>query len=57
MKYRKIFKVEAQGDTLYINAENEAHANQRLTKFTGPIPRPLLTFTEVKELPEGEELL
>jgi len=57
MKYRKIFKVEAEGDTMYINADNLDQAKYRLLKMVGPIPESLLTWTEVSELPKGEEFL
>lgn len=53
----KIWKVEAEGDTLYIEADNFQAANDRLEKFMGIIPESLLKWAEVKELPEGEELL
>jgi hypothetical protein len=53
----KIFKVEAQGDTLYIQAKNKVAASEYLTDTMGEIPESLLTWTEVKSLPEGEELL
>ena len=57
MKYRKIFKVEAEGDTMYINADNLDQAKYRLLKMVGPIPESMLTWTEASELPKGEEFL
>jgi hypothetical protein len=52
-----IFKVEAEGDTVYIKAKNLRAAQDRFTSFMGEIPSGLLTWTEVPELPEGEEFL
>ena len=57
VKYRKIFKVEAEGDTLNINADNESQANAILTKLVGPIPYHMLKWEQVEALPKGEELL
>ena len=53
----KIFKVEAQGDTLYIQAKDQSDALRQLEEFVGPIPSSLLTWTEIAELPSGEEFL
>lgn len=56
MKYRKIFKVEAEGDTLYINAGSLTQAKARLLKMVGPIPVHMLTWTEVDALPNGRRV-
>jgi hypothetical protein len=54
----KIFKCEAQGDTMYFNADTIDAARIRLTEITGDqIPEELLTWTEVSEVPDGEEAL
>jgi hypothetical protein len=53
----KIFKIEAQGDVVYVQAADKAAANARLTEMMGTIPLWLLTFTEVDALPKGEEFL
>ena len=53
----KVFKIEAQGDTVYVQAVDEDKARAELAEKMGPIPLELLTMTEVPELPEGEELL
>ena len=53
----KIFKVEAQGDTLYIQAPTKEDAHLQLTEKIGSIPERLLTWSEVKKLPKGEEFL
>lgn len=53
----KIFKVEAEGDTVYIQAPDKSSARERLFKFTGEIPDSWLTWSEVDSLPEGEAFL
>lgn len=53
----KIFKIEAEGDVVYIRADDQDSARIRLTAAMGPIPESLLTWTEVKKLPPGEEYL
>lgn len=53
----KIFKVEAQGDTLYIRAPHKSDALRQLEEFAGPIPSSLLTWTEIAKLPKGEQFL
>jgi hypothetical protein len=53
----KIFKVEAQGDTLYIRANHQSDALRQLEEFSGPIPASLLKWSEVDKLPSGEEFL
>lgn len=52
-----IFKIEAEGDTVYVDAESRYAAREYLFQKTGEIPDDLLTFTEVDAIPEGEELL
>lgn len=54
---KKIFKVEAQGDTLYLYANNERIAKERLFSIMGPIPENLLTFTQVDAAPDDEEVM
>ncbi len=53
----KIFKVEAQGDTLYIQAPTQEDAHIQLSEKIGYIPESLLVWSEVKKLPKGEEFL
>jgi len=53
----QIWKVEAEGDTLYIEAEDFQAANDRFEKFMGIMPQSLLAWTQVEKLPEGEEFL
>lgn len=52
-----IYKIEAQGDTVYVKAETQADALARLTEVMGTIPRSLLSISTVSKLPKGEELL
>ncbi len=54
---KHIFKVEAEGDTVYIEAEDKKTAHARLTEIMGPIPSSLLKWSSVEKLPKGEELL
>lgn len=53
----KIFKIDAQGDTVYVRASTKEFAYLQLTEKMGPIPIALLEFSEVQKLPNGEELL
>lgn len=53
----KIFRVKAQGDTLYIRAPTLDGAKLRLVEAMGVIPERLLSWSEVKKLPKGEEFL
>jgi hypothetical protein len=54
---KHIFKVEAEGDVVYIEAEDKKAATARLTEVMGPIPASLLKWSSVDKLPKGEELL
>ena len=51
------WKVEAQGDTLYIDAEKLEDAKLQLTEKIGEIPEKLLRWTEVNAKPDDEEWL
>lgn len=53
----KIFKVEAEGDTMYIGADDQNGARMKLTEAIGQIPESMLSWSEVPTLPDGEELL
>ena len=53
----KIFKAEAEGDTLYIQAKNKKEAEERLETFCGELPPGMVHWTEGVKLPPGEELL
>ena len=52
-----IYKVEAAGDVVYINATDEAEARKRLQDVMGQIPKRMLKFSVCEALPEGEEFL
>ncbi len=53
----KIFKAEVEGDTMYISADSQDEAYGKLCQTIGMMPRRMITFTEVPELPKGEELM
>lgn len=53
----KIWKCEAMGDVIYIQAADKAAARARLFEVMGPMPDSILSWSEVKTLPEGEEFL
>jgi hypothetical protein len=53
----KIYKCDAQGDTIYIRATNELQARKILYESMGDIPDSLLTWSIAKKLPKGEEFL
>ena len=57
MSVKHIFKVEAEGDTLFIEAVDKEMALAHLTEIMGPIPKSLLKWSTVNKLPKGEELL
>lgn len=52
-----IFKIEAEGDVVYVEADSEQLAKEHLFAKIGDIPESLLTVSEVSELPADEELL
>jgi len=52
-----IFKVEAEGDTIFVEAETQAEAQKKLDDVFGTIPKNLITWTEDVQLPEGEEII
>jgi len=53
----KIFKVVAEGDTVYLKAKDLDDAKNILKVKIGPIPDRLLAFSEVDSVPKDEELL
>jgi hypothetical protein len=53
----KIFKVDVEGDTIYIQAKTLRAAQDRFTSFMGEFPDGLLTWVEVDDAPEGEDFL
>lgn len=52
-----LFKVEAMGDVMYIEADDKTAAQKQLMDFCGDIPASMLKWSEVEELPDGEEIL
>lgn len=52
-----IFRIEAQGDIVYVEADTADAAADILFEKIGKMPRSLLTITKVDVLPDGEELL
>ena len=52
-----IYKIESQGDAVYVKAESEEIAKQVLYNAFGKIPAKLLTISVVDKVPKGEELL
>lgn len=55
----KFFKFEAEGDTVYVSADDEHAARGFFTEHIGPVPAAMLTVTEIQEsdIPEGEYVL
>lgn len=54
---KKVFKVEAQGDTIYIDAATRAEAESILRRHMGDVPASLLTWSGPVPLPDDEEAL
>lgn len=52
-----VFRVDAQGDTLYIEAASQKEARAILVRYLGEISASLLTWSGPMPLPEGEEAL
>jgi hypothetical protein len=50
-----IFQVEAEGDTIYIEAATREEANRVLKNNFGAVPPSLLKWAQVDKIPEGEE--
>ena len=53
----KIFKAEAQGDVMHVSADSLNEAERKLKAMCGPIPSRMIQWSEVDELPAGEELM
>jgi hypothetical protein len=51
------FKVEAQGDTIYIQAPTKADAELKFVEAFGKVPKKLLTWTQIDAIPDGEEAI
>ena len=52
-----IWKVEAEGDYVYVEAETIDQAEAKFERSFGKVPRHLVTWTECDSLPEGEETI
>lgn len=54
-----VYKIEAEGDTMYYAATTEDEAYKRICEFIGKMPRHMLTFTKMKseEVPSDEDIL
>jgi hypothetical protein len=52
-----IWKVEAQGDVVYVKGETIDEAELKFRDAFGEIPRKLVKWTEVSELPDGESFI
>jgi hypothetical protein len=53
----KIYKCDAEGDTVYIQARSEQEAKEILFSKMGEIPESLLSWSTVAKLPKDEEFL
>ena len=52
-----IWKVEAEGDTVYVEGATIDEAEEKFRNAFGFIPCKLVKWAEVENLPEGEELI
>ena len=43
-----VYKIEAEGDSMYYAASTEDEAYKRICEFIGDMPRSLLTFKKMK---------
>lgn len=53
----QIFRVTAQGDTIYIGAFCREDAEKVFVRYFGVVPKSLLTWKLVKAAPEDEDVL
>lgn len=53
----QLFKIDAQGDIVYLLASSQEEAQRKFFEIRGEIPASLLTFSTVRHLPLGEEIL
>jgi hypothetical protein len=54
---KEVFRVEAQGDTMYIDAFTRVEAQLILRRHMGDIPESLLSWSGPMPFPAGEEAL
>ena len=52
-----IWKVEAQGDTIYFEETTIDEAEEKFRELFGNVPKKLVTWTEIDKLPDGEETI
>lgn len=52
-----LFKVEAEGDVLYIKADDGRDVPDIVRKWMGPIPEGVYEVTQIDKLPAGVEVL
>lgn len=52
-----IFKCEAEGDVVFIEAVDKSAAEAKLNEVMGSIPASMLKWSTVAKLPKGEEFL
>jgi hypothetical protein len=52
-----IYKVEGQKATLYVKADSQEFAYERICDVIAEVPRNALKFTVVKEVPKGAEAI
>jgi hypothetical protein len=52
-----IWKVEAEGDTVYVEADDIDEAEKKFQKYFGKIPKRMMKWTVVDKIPEGEETI
>lgn len=50
-----IWKVEAQGDTIYFNEDTREEAEQKFKEIFGAVPKRLVKWAEIDAIPDGEE--
>lgn len=51
-----IYKVKAQGDTLYFKGWSQSDALRQLEEMCGPIPSSLLKWSQIKKLPKNAQI-
>ena len=51
------WKVEAEGDEVYVEARTIDEAERKFENAFGVIPKKLVKWTLIEELPEGQETI
>lgn len=52
-----IWRIEAEGDTVFVRGETIDQAERKFENAFGFIPKKLVTWTKVDVLPDGEEFI